>query len=973
VIVSSSSRGPAEDGRIKPDIAAHGQGQGSTDENDSYMSFGGTSAASPGIAGICAQMYDAYRSLNSNNDPESALIKAALLNTADDMGNPGPDFEYGWGRVNARRAVELIENNNYLSSTITNSTTNTHNLTIPSNVKEVRVMLYWSDYEATTSAAKDLVNDLDFEVVRPNNQTVLPWVLDPSPNVSALNSPAVRGVDDLNNMEQVTIENPPAGTYTLRVIGSAVPQGPQKYYIVHEFVYDEIIVTYPQGGEGFAPGETVTVRWDAYGRSNGQFSLQYSSNNGGSWSTFASSVHDTLRTYDWSIPNGAPVSGEYLLRVSRGGAVSGQSIENFSVIDIPNNIQITKVCPASTEISWNAVNSATSYDVYLLGQKYMDSVGTTTGTTFTIQGTNHTIDDWISVSANGPNGANGRRAVAVKKSPGVVNCVINTDAEISAISSPAGSYSDCFNTNNLDVSILITNNGSSAISNFDVVYQLDNNPVVRETVSSNIAVNGNAGYTFTADVSFPSVGTYDLKVWPELAGDQNPYNDTIHLTVTVLNSTLVTLPYSEDFESFSSCGTNSDCEAGVCNLSGGWTNLTNGQDDDIDWRTDNGGTPSNNTGPSVDHAPGTVQGNYLYTEASFGQTGCINKTAEMLSPCIDLTSTVNPVMVFYYHMDGQFMGELHVDAFDGTNWFNDIMLPITGDQGDQWFSATANLSQFNGKKIVLRFRGITGSSFTSDLAIDDVNIVDNAPPTAAFSVDKTSVCTNELITVTDASTGSSLNYTWNFGSGSNPSSSTSPGPHTFFYTFPGNKSITLQVTNVAGTDFATESISVTDIPASFFNFNQNNNVISFTNSSSGANSYFWDFGDGNTSTQNAPTHTYSALGTYTVRLISTNGCGSDTSTRSVTIDKLTSLEDITGVEVKLYPNPTSDNAYVDFGRTLNGEAVIRVTDASGKLVLEQIVNDVAGSDLNVSDFAAGIYQVEIRYEEESSVIPLRKQ
>jgi subtilisin family serine protease len=81
-LVGSSSRGPAHDGRIKPDIAANGQNQNSTDENNTYQSFGGTSGAAPGIAGISAQLYEAYGDLNGGNLPPSALIKASLLNTA---------------------------------------------------------------------------------------------------------------------------------------------------------------------------------------------------------------------------------------------------------------------------------------------------------------------------------------------------------------------------------------------------------------------------------------------------------------------------------------------------------------------------------------------------------------------------------------------------------------------------------------------------------------------------------------------------------------------------------------------------------------------------------------------------------------------------------------------------------------------------------------------------------------------------
>ena len=968
LIASSSSRGPAADGRLKPDIAAHGQGQGSTDENDTYMGFGGTSAASPGIAGICAQMYDAYRDLNGGNDPESSLIKALLLNTAEDMGNPGPDFEFGWGRVNARRAVELLENNQYLSSTISTGDTNTHTITVPANTKELRVMLYWADYEATTSAAKDLVNDLDFQVEQPNNSILLPWILDPSPTLAALTTPAWRGVDDLNNVEQVTIENPAAGSYDLHVLGSVVPQGPQKYYVIYEFVGEEIVVAYPQGGEGFAPGESIAIRWDAVDRSGGPFTLRYSSNNGSTWTTFATNVNDTARSYDWGIPSTAPVSGQYLIQVSRGG-VNGVSVENFSVIRIPTNIQITTVCPSYTEISWNAVANATSYDVYILGQKYMDSVGTTTNTNFQIPGTNQTVTDWISVSANGPNDADGRRAVAVQKQPGVVNCVIASDIDMNTLSSPASTYSDCFNTSNLPVTVKIDNDGQNPVSNLSVAYQINNNAVVRETVAGPIAAGGSTTFTFNADVSFPSTAVYDFKVWAELPGDQNPYNDTINSPVSVYASSLISLPWSEDFEGFLLCNTASDCEAGVCAVSAGWRNNTNGVEDDIDFRTDNNGTATNNSGPTTDYNPGTTQGRYMYTEASFGQTGCANKTAELLTPCIDLTTASNPIFTFRYHMFGQTMGDLVIDVFDGTSWTNDLTT-ISGDQGDVWNLETLNLNQFAGDKIVIRFRGTTGNGFSSDIAIDDINMVDNSPPTAIFTISETEACVNDILTATDGSTGSSLTYAWSFGSGSLPASSTSQGPHNFYFTFPGTKSVTLQVSNQAGTDFETKTVQISDVPASFFTFNQTDNVITFNNSSSGANSTYWDFGDGTNSTQLNPVKTYTAIGTYTVSLISDNGCGSDTTRRTVNVDKVTGITDIDGFEFSIYPNPASTVATLDFGTQVNGDLEVYVYDASGRVVKSYLLSDEASVQIELDGLASGIYQVEVLKDGEGVTLPL---
>src|SRR5690606_31673975 len=146
VLANSSSRGPARDGRIKPDICAVGSSVNSTVDPNTYALKTGTSMSCPGVAGTLAQLYHAYKDLNSNNNPQSALIKAAVLNTGDDLGNAGPDYKYGWGRINARRAYNLLQSNQYLLDTVANAASKNHIITVPAGTAELRVMVYWADY-----------------------------------------------------------------------------------------------------------------------------------------------------------------------------------------------------------------------------------------------------------------------------------------------------------------------------------------------------------------------------------------------------------------------------------------------------------------------------------------------------------------------------------------------------------------------------------------------------------------------------------------------------------------------------------------------------------------------------------------------------------------------------------------------------------------------------------------------------------
>ncbi len=167
VLENSSSRGPAEDGRIKPDICANGASQMSTDPNNGYEPGGGTSAASPSVAAVVTCLYEAYKTLNSVTNPPSALIKAVMLNSAEDLGNPGPDFQHGWGRVNTFRALTTLEENRYLTSSVNQGDSNVHVINVPPGVSQLRLMVYWPDYEGSPAASKALVNDINIMLTTP--------------------------------------------------------------------------------------------------------------------------------------------------------------------------------------------------------------------------------------------------------------------------------------------------------------------------------------------------------------------------------------------------------------------------------------------------------------------------------------------------------------------------------------------------------------------------------------------------------------------------------------------------------------------------------------------------------------------------------------------------------------------------------------------------------------------------------------
>lgn len=442
-LANSSSRGPATDGRIKPDICGVGTSVVSTGPNNDYFSSTGTSMSCPGVAGVLAQLYEGYKDLNGGANPESALIKACVLNTGEDLGNPGPDFQFGWGRINARRAFDVISNNQYLDGTISQGDINNHQIAIPAGVSELRIMVYWTDKEGSTNSSPSLVNDINMVVTDPNSMSYDPWVLDHTPANVAL--PAVRAVDNLNNMEQVTLVDPAAGNYTIDLTGFAIPQGPQKYYLVYYFVRDEITVTYPTGGEGIESSSSSTVRWDApEGVDN--FTIEYSTDNGANWTTAGTALPDR-RYFNWVTPN--LVSGLGKVRVTRN-LISDECDTVFSIINVPNNLEFEWICPDSSGLRWDPVSGATGYEVSMLGAKYMDSIGTTTATNLTVQiasGTN----GWFSVRALGLDNARGERAIAIEKGVNEMNCGSSPPSAAFEIDCPAAGTEHCFDVTDLTV------------------------------------------------------------------------------------------------------------------------------------------------------------------------------------------------------------------------------------------------------------------------------------------------------------------------------------------------------------------------------------------------------------------------------------------------------------------------------------------------------------------------------------------
>jgi hypothetical protein len=238
-IANFSSRGPAKDGRVKPDVVARGANVLSTIPTDSYDRKQGTSMSSPVVTGIAVLLTEQWRKTFAGASPLPEQLKALLLAGADDLGNPGPDYTYGFGLVNAKTSVDFIRNDAGTGSHIRNlsfTQGQAQSFEFPLVVTEaqnLRVLLNWADPPAVFLGDEDLatpalVNDLDLKVIDPQGNTVLPYVLDKV----AYTANATHGVNKVDNVEEVEIGHAPAGTYRVVATGSRVSKGPQTAVLV---------------------------------------------------------------------------------------------------------------------------------------------------------------------------------------------------------------------------------------------------------------------------------------------------------------------------------------------------------------------------------------------------------------------------------------------------------------------------------------------------------------------------------------------------------------------------------------------------------------------------------------------------------------------------------------------------------------------------------------------------------------------
>lgn len=348
-INSSSSEGPTDDLRIKPDITGNGTSVYSTYEtsNSAYGTISGTSMASPNVTGTLLLLQEHYNNLNGSY-MRAATLKGLALHTADDAGTVGPDAIFGWGLLNAKRAAEAISNKGTQSMVeqLTLSAGQTYTVTVNADgINDLIASISWTDLPGTANtgtvnqSTPVLVNDLDIRVSK-GGTTYTPWKLTgPTSNTKADNN--------VDPFERIEVANA-SGSYTITVTHKGTLSGGSQNY--------SLIVTGISQGSGPGP-VTCSTTITSYPYAEGF------ENTFGAWS------QSTADDFNWSLLSGATPSSS-----TGPTAASEGSYYAYMEASSPNNPSKNAVLESPCFDLTGLNNPSMSFDYHLFGAADMGTL-----------------------------------------------------------------------------------------------------------------------------------------------------------------------------------------------------------------------------------------------------------------------------------------------------------------------------------------------------------------------------------------------------------------------------------------------------------------------------------------------------------------------------------------------------------------------------------------------------------------------
>ncbi|MDV7696736.1 S8 family serine peptidase [Chryseobacterium soli] len=286
-----SSYGPTDDGRIKPDICAPGEDIYSSIEtyDAAYGTYRGTSSAAAVVSGIVTLLQQYYKSVSpSQKYMLSSTVRALLAHTANDKGTEGPDYIYGWGLADTKRAASAIHDNiegiidgdkkSTLIKEVTLNQGNKYTLyVVPyESTQPLSATISWTDPQGNLVSnvvdlnSPNLINDLDLKIVKINSNgtesTYYPWKLGGMSNVTG--AATNTSTNDVDTIERVDIKNPEKVTYKIIVspktnITPLLPGGNQVFSIVVsnvDFCYKDDLTTLVSPGNDITTSQTILAK-----------------------------------------------------------------------------------------------------------------------------------------------------------------------------------------------------------------------------------------------------------------------------------------------------------------------------------------------------------------------------------------------------------------------------------------------------------------------------------------------------------------------------------------------------------------------------------------------------------------------------------------------------------------------------------------------------------------------------------------
>ncbi|MFH1320189.1 MAG: PKD domain-containing protein [Bacteroidota bacterium] len=456
------------------------------------------------------------------------------------------------------------------------------------------------------------------------------------------------------------------------------------------------------------------------------------------------------------------------------------------------------------------------------------------------------------------------------------------DASINSILTPINGSTSC--DLSFDPEVVLRNKGIDTLTQVDINYQVDNGTINTYYWTGILATNatdnitlptqtlGSGSHSFTVFTSNPNSGT-----------DLNTSNDTMTSNFDLINPVGITLPLTEGFEN-------------VTFPPSGW--ILDNPDMGDTWERDNSVSGFGNSTACM-----------MIDNFDNDNTGASDY---LITPYLDFSGVGSPLGLDFSVAYARYSNNYHdslivsVSTDCGNTWDrvyakgNNVLSTTGADEtnafvptNSQWRTDSINLDAYIGQsRIQIAIENKSG--WGNNLYIDDINIYGNviAEPVASFSASDTTICIGKSVTFTDQSVNYPTSWIWSFPGGT-PSSDTVQNP-TVTYDSVGTYDVILITANANGSDTLSKPGYITVSANPFGNFIATDTIgcspltINFTDISTGANSYLWDFGDGDTSMQQNPTHVFtnpsSIDTTYTICLIAINASGcSDTLCMNVSV------------------------------------------------------------------------------------------